>query len=252
MQILLGHQATIVKINSDTIKIDYIQHFIATHFPEVSVRGNTIFLPESTQNSYHRTFLLKWIYTLYTKKTHLKNPALKQSLVHRQQKAIRIELKEKILYTILYKIVDTETINIKITPANSQIALQIKTFLQTKIILLPTSLQVKVPSQEEKNLLQQLLSSQDIITMPHTHLYNKKEFYDFFNPITEEEYNPLEEAYKIFDLTPQDSSKTIKKRYKTLAKQYHPDMNTDANNTQEYTHKFQMLLSAYNLLVNKI
>ena len=254
MQILLGVNETIVKINSKSISIEYIQQFISTHFLNRKICNNYILIPESNKDTYHRTFLLKWLYSLYTKK-NTPLPELKDSLVKRHHKSIRIITSKKIIHTISYKIIDNETINIQILPANNNIAYTIKTFLQTKILITPTYLQISLTSVESKKLLYKFINSNMLINIPHHHKYNNldmEKFLLFKYKVKTKALTPVENAYLVLGLSKNDDLKTIKKRYKTLAKEYHPDrvFNSDKNKLDSYTKKFQSIRCAYELVVS--
>ncbi len=261
MQILLGVHETIVKVNSNSVRIDYIQHFISTHFLNRTIKDNSIYIPCSENGSSHRIFLLKWLYTLYAKKTKNNLPELKKLLLERQHKAIKIILREKIIHRIIYSVADKEHIKIQILPSNNQIALRIKTFLQTKVELFATHMLVCVSEQKQKDLLEKLLYNKELINIPYQHIYSKKEIQFFIDGEIEEE--KVEETYmqkyqKSFDSAhfilgsfPQDDAKTLKKRYKKLAKELHPDRVSIEDESSQilYTQKFQNLNNAYEFLL---
>jgi len=256
MQILLGAHETVIKINSKSISIEYIQHFISTHFTTRQIEDNFIFIPASHKNIYHRTFLLKWLYSLYTKKNK-SLPELKKSLLQRHHKAIRIVTTKKIIHTLSYKIIDRKNIQVEISPANNNIAHKLKTFLQTKIIIMPTYLQITLNTPEEKELLFKFINTKDIIDVPHQHKYNKVEMDNFLSYHQEEKIKnltPMQNAYLILGISEYDDIKTIKKRYKSLVKEYHPDnvYKKDAELVDTYTKKFQTILSAYETVFKKL
>lgn len=251
MQILLGTNETIVKINSKDIKIDYIQHFINSNFKNSIIKNNYIFIPESSQHYYHRIFLLKWLYTLYAKRNNNYIPELKESLVNRQHKPIKIVFPKKIIHRITYTVYNKETINIQIHPINSQIAYKLKTFLSAKMTISLTHLSVTLKTKEEKRLLKRFINSENIIDIAHLHIYDKQKMNDFFEG--ERRVKTLtyrDKAYIILGLTPNDDITALKKRYKKLAKQYHPDKANlgDKKEISLYTRKFQTILQAYETL----
>ncbi len=254
MQILLGANETVIKINSKSIKIDYIQHFINTHFSNVTINNNMIFIPKEEVYSYHRTFLLKWFYSFYVKKTKNNIPKLKSLLIERQHKAIRIELKERILYKIFYLPVDKEKINITIMPPNSMLAFKIKTFLNNEITILHNCMQYDVTTDEQREVFKKLLQCDDLVDISYRHLYDKVAMKTFLNKEKQTTDDYIEEACLIFGITPDDNKKTIKKRYKQLAKIYHPDKANPKDNEKVvlYTQKFQNILQAYEMLLEQV
>jgi len=251
MQILLGAHETIVKINSKSISIDFIYHFITTHF-DSKITKNNIIIPESKENIYHRKFLLKWIYALYSKQ-NTTLPELKESLIKRYHKSIKIILPKKIVHTLKYTIVDDQTLQLTITPHSSTIAYRVKTFLQLTMTILPTYLQISFSKQEEKERLKAFLSSDTIIDLPHRHLYDKKKMDIFLNgEKSKEKSNPIDQAYMLLGVDSTHSIKSIKKQYKNLAKELHPDrVATDSQLLIKlHTKKFQELLEAYETILH--
>jgi len=255
MQILFGAHETIVKINSKSMNIEYIQHYISTHFNSRTIVGNSIKIPESRANLYHRIFLLKWFYALYAKKNE-PLPELKKSLLQRYHKTIKIILPQKIIHTIKYKIVDAKTLHITITPQNSKIALKIKTFLQIKMNISATHLELILETQNEKIRLQEFLKTNDIIDVPHKHIYNNEELDTFLKIQNKQKQktqinSTLNNAYMILNMNPKDDIKSIKKQYKKLAKKFHPDRvtNGDQELIGKQTKKFQKLLESYEIIL---
>ena len=253
MQILFGAHETIIKINSKSMNIEYIQHYISTHFTQRVIYSNSIKIPASTQNIYHRTFLLKWLYSLYAKKNR-PLPELKESLLKRHHKAIKIILPQKIVHSIFYKIIDDRVVHISISPQNNNIALKIKTFLQAQITIMPTYLQITFKSEDEKERLKLFLGATKIINIPHKHIYNKEKMDQFFKTsqekVKKEEISQLEHAYMVLEMNPTDDIKSIKKQYKLLAKEFHPDRVSNGNAAliEHHTKKFQKLLESYEII----
>ena len=116
MQILLGSKETIIKIYSKNINIANIEQFIYTNFTNSFIKNKNIYIPPTTTSSLHRSFLLKWLYTIYVKNTNSYVTDLKEILIKRANKAIKIELQKPINRTIIYKIINNNQINISINP----------------------------------------------------------------------------------------------------------------------------------------
>ena len=261
MQILLGLNETIVKINSHSQRIDYIQHFINTHFLNRSIQNNIIYIPKSKDDSSSRAFLLKWLYTLYVKKTKNNLPQLKELLVTRQHKAIKIILQEKVIHRIVYSVLDKQRVKVEILPLNNQLTRSIQTYLQVKMQYFKTHMIIYIHEEKEKILLKKLLCTKSLINIPHEHIYSKKAIENFLKEKEEEtktqerhislHRNSLEDAHFILGSFPQDNVKILKKRYKKLAKVFHPDKihNQDESSRLLYTKKFQNISNAYNLLL---
>jgi len=187
MQILLGANETIIKIYSKNINIDNIEYFIHSHFMSSTTKSKNIYIPSTTITSHHRNFLLKWLYTIYTKKNKSYIPKLKELIIKRANKAIKIEL----------------------------------------------------PNRECK------------------YISNKQHLNDFTKTKQTKsikKYYKLDTSYTILGVTPQDDIFTLKKHYKRLAKEYHPDrvFLKDQQTINIYTSKFQNILQAYESLLTKM
>jgi len=256
MQILLGNYETVIKINSKATNIEFIQHFISSYFANVVFENNYILIPEFAGNYHYRTFLLKWLYTLYAKKTNNYIPELKKVLIDRQYKAIKIVFKTKILYKITYKIVKNETILININPKNDKITATLKDYFKIQSTTLSTPLHVKIDTKNTRELFEYLIHSDDIITIPHMHIFDKKKIEKFLenNRVKETQESFINEAYFVLGLTPNDDKEIVKKHYRLLARKYHPDMadSKDDKTIALCTKKFQNIQRAYEVLKKAI
>ena len=179
MQILFGAHETVVKLNSPSIRIDFIKNYIYQHFRDVSMHRRILYIPQSTQNIHYRLFLLKWIYALYAKKRReFHQNDFKEILLKRHHKAIKIIL-----------------------------------------------------AQEHKEIKQVSSTKDEKVVL-----------------------TPLQKAHMVLGTKPGDNAMTLKQRYRTLAKQYHPDKvhSSDYKNVILYTKKFQNILQAYETLVQEV
>ncbi len=255
MQILLGTHETIIKINSKATNIEYIRCFISSCFVDIVVKSNYILIPKSIENYHHRIFLLKWLYALYVKKTNNRFPELKELLINRQHKTIKILFKKRIVYKITYLIDNNKMINISVSPKNNQIICEIETFLQIKTATLHSELHIKVDSQRKRELLKELINSKNIIKASHIHIFdNEKMKVLLTKDIKKEVNNYTNKARLLLGLTLNDDEKTLKKQYKILARRYHPDManSNDGETIALYTKKFQNITEAYEILKKAI
>ena len=64
------------------------------------------------------------------------------------------------------------------------------------------------------------------------------------------DYNQIDEARKLLELSDAATLKEIKSAYKALAKRYHPDKNSDSSDTTDTTEMMQKLNAAYQLLMS--
>jgi len=254
MQILLAAHETIIKINSKSTKIEYIQQFIDTHCSNIIKNDDSILIPYLAKEHLHRIFLLKWLYGVYIKKTKTEFSNLKDSLILRCKKPIKILFAKNTVFHIRWDIVDNEQVDILVKPSNRQLELSLSGIFGYKLTVLNTHLSLHLKTDQEKEILKRLLNTNKLINEPYLNIYNKKEMYNFISSKKKANKTNVNEAYAIFGLVPKHDIKTIKKRYKQLAMKYHPDRVFDKNteNVTQYTQKFQNILQAYEILLNGI
>jgi hypothetical protein len=181
MQILLARDATIIRISTHSIDNTLIKDYVIKNFDNIEYDKDTLFIPNAVLKKEHRLFLLKWLYQFYAKRNKVAVEGLKESLILRYKKPI-------------------------------------------KIVFLSSNKQQKSKRKSE-------------------HKTHKEKIHT----------NPLK-ARELFSLQECKDVKSIKKRYKELAKKYHPDLVT-SNNTElkrYYTKKFQDLSYIYQTLLEKV
>ena len=250
MQILLGASETVVKIRSKTVSIEYIQHFINNHFDNKILGTDTILIPESTKNPHKRVFLLKWLYTLYAKRTNNHIPKLKELLLNRQHKPIRIYLAQKIEYKITY-LIKENIIKLEISPKNIQIQKQIANYFSINYQNLSIEL-----NNNNKILLKKFLNPTTILNFTYQHIYDKEKVETLLSNEEQQKDSmqaKISQAYKIFGIH-KINKNILRKKYKKLAKKYHPDRVATHNmeTINFYTKKFQDIVNAYELLLKLI
>ena len=257
MQILLGAHETIIKVNSESTKIDYIQHFIHQNFNDVMISKKVLYIPASHNNPHYRVFLLKWLYALYVKRTKNDFFELKETLLNRHHKAIKILLTQEITYKIIWNIIDAQNIAVKIEPYSHSIINILQAYFKTALHVTQTHCSIHISSPKEKELVKKLLNSSEIISMKYKHIFNTNQMNEFLYVLSKKKklhMTPLQKAHKVLGALPNDDASTLKKRYKQLAKKYHPDKANSKDNEKVvlYTQKFQNILQAYEMLLEQV
>jgi len=226
--------------------IDLIEKFIHTHLHEgLSCSDSLITLPKTTHFNPHRYYLLRWIASLYkirSKYTHSKTVKLQPALD--SMKSIKIVKKRRAQKRIFYTFISDDTLKISFAPYNATLVHLLQKRLKKR--LTPASrVKISFASKEEKERLCAFLKEEKIERLGYCHIYKKEELRNFLESKTK--IDAILDAYKILQLSIYDDLKTVKKRYKELAKQYHPDriLTQDPKTIEYYTKKFQTIFSAY-------
>jgi len=252
MQILLGARETIIKIHSKSIQIGHIEHFITTHFQTTKVDAHSIYIPQSTHISHHRQFLLKWLYTLYAKRKNEYLPELKNSLIRRQCKAIRIILAKSSVTKVFYELQENqEAIKITMMPKNISLLQALQNFVHADFEESRDYFLCSLKERDVQKQFQKLLFSKEVLSEKYIQFFDKKKMEKYFQAQENSTFSHLLQAHRILGIEGNENKKQIKKQYKNLAKRYHPDKlnSKDEQTILNYTKKFQILHLAYEIVM---
>ena len=92
----MGVNETIVKIDNEKFYTGNLVNFMQTQFLLYTQRDLHITLLYHEQEYHKRIFLMKWLYSMYVKITKYNMPNMKEVLVNRIKKPIKIEFKTPI------------------------------------------------------------------------------------------------------------------------------------------------------------
>jgi hypothetical protein len=213
-------------------------------------------VPEFMGDYHHRSFLLKWLYGLYAKKSKNSLPELKEALLSRHHKAIKIVFKKRIIHKIIHKISQDDMLCIEIEPKNKKLCVAIKEYFKVDTAEKSAPLVVKIDSKEKKERVKSFIKKDEMLKIPIMHIYNKAQMSDFLKTQVAEDSKEsfIEKAYFVLGLKPNISKKVVKKHYRILARRYHPDMadSRDDETIAFCTKKFQNIQEAYEILKKAI
>ena len=250
MQILMGAHATLIKINESKVQTKNLLYFIQTSFSSY-IRNEKEIAIEYQKHEYHkRVFLIKWLYNMHIKLTKQDVPKMKELLVKRIEKPIKIEFKNTLKRQI--------NVNVEIMEDNF-LHFDLNLFDQYFINELKNTVSKYVAfiDYDERGILVDISTNDSKHSAKKLLLKEKTLFYIFSdkNEIFKSLEvslikNKLDDYFILLDSTQDDSMEIINKRYKKLRKMYHPDnvFHQKNNTIQEYTEKFQLLQNAYNAI----
>jgi len=246
MHITFKRDCIVISIDYD---INIIEKFILKHLKkDLILTDRHIIIPKTNQKDHNRTYLLKWLFMLYQRKNRVKREDIRDKLLKKSLDTIKIVKQKKTIYKIIYRFVDKNLIHIKIRPYSKEIEKILQLSLETKMEIFKYHLRVYFDEENDKKRLKRFIENKKLIRLPYKHIYDKEKLKNFLlSPIQKD---PLQEAYSILDLSPQESMQIVKKRYKELVKIYHPDMIEHRNLAlkDEYRDKFQCIVEAYKFI----
>ena len=252
MQVLLGLEHTIFKLDGTLDAYKQLKDFIDLNFDVKYIQENRLFIPLCEPYNHKRKFLMKWLYSEYKKNTKNFKKELKFELIKRLNKPIHIHFQPKENQKIIISATfyDNQVCQLVVDSKNELCENYLLHYFAGHIRLKSLSFhlyEIKVKTKKQKLSLKNFLKKSHLNGVPVTMNYNEKALELFLNLI--EEKKPLSEvdrAFKILKVDKSDSLKEIKKRYRKLAKNYHPDLS--ALDYEESTKKFQILSEAFDLI----
>ena len=255
MQILMGAHSTIVSINESKVHTKNLIHFIQTNLTSYTQYKTSIVLNHSPKEHYQRVFLLKWLYTLHTKVTKKSVPNLKELLVKRVDKPIKIEFKNRIEKQLC--------VNVTITKEGAiQLSLNRNDFYLSKDFELIIKKQLDIFCIKEKYIeieidensnskIKKMFSYESAKEHNIFFIYEDKNALDkLLNP--KPIIDDFQNALMLLNSEKNDSIKSIKAQYKKLLKFYHPDNVFEQTSEKEYTQKFQNIQNAFTIIKEQL
>jgi len=178
----MGVNETIIRINNNKVYTQNLVNFMRTQFSLYSQQQKSIIILYHSSEYHKRIYLMKWLYSMYIKISKVNMPNMKQLLIDRIEKPIKIQFMQEI-----------------IRPKKTY------TYKEHK----------EIP---KKNIID----------------------------------NKLKIAMDMLDIKEYENKKIIKKKYKNLLKQYHPDkvFNESQVKIDTYTKKFQEIQASYSYIIS--
>lgn len=253
MQILLGAQGTVVKVQGSRNKIQHILNFIETQFSNKLVTQECIEIYFCTQERLERVFLMKWLYSLYFKQHNNVPVDLRSALISRIEKPIVIHLPPivRVTISIIVTFYEGGICHLGIDQFNKTCDKFLMQYFSGYITLKSKTFnlyELSLYRLEDKQTLAHFLTKVKIHGVNVNLKYNTQAR-DRFLEITPK-MKAIDKAYLTLKVNKTDSFNKIKLKYKKLAKVYHPDLCEvkSKQNIKKNTEHFQTLLEAFSLI----
>lgn len=246
----MGAHLTLIKINESKIQTKNLLYFIQTSFTSYKRHEKQITINYKEQEYYKRVFLIKWLYNIYTKVTRQDIPKMKELLIKRIDKPIKIEFKNAIKkqINVNVEIMEKSLLRFSLNLFDACFLDELKSIVGKYVAYSDDDTRgiiVDVGTNALKNDTKELLSNEKNLLYIFS---DKNEIFKSLEVLQIED--KLDDYFIVLNSTQDDSMKIITKRYKKLRKTYHPDnvfyQKDDA--AQEYTKKFQLIQNAYNAI----
>jgi len=253
VQILLGVKETVIRVNDDRDSLNQILKFIDTHFKSAKVTDELICIPSSSSEKPQRNFLMKWLYSYYKNQATNVNSELRMALLGRLEKPIKFYLPpiEKVVIEISATFYEQNICHISLNKANAKCDAFFKNYFYDNLTLkskIFNIYEINASSNKQKNFLKLFFFKPEINGVELSFAYNKEALKTFVSLTNKK--SELEKACSVLNVDINDSFSMIKKSYKKLAKECHPDLFTyeSENSSHSATQSFQTLLNALHII----
>jgi hypothetical protein len=253
----MGPHYTIIKVNESKISVYQIFSFIQNQFNSYHIHNNTIHLSYLKENHHKHLFLMKWLYSIH-KKVHQKDiKHLKELLIGRIEKPIKIVTKQDVELSngIYIEILNKDKIRFFLQSKNYRLY-RIVTYKLERFIVEKSypkhSFDIDLSIDDAKIKLKTFLKKKQFDIFTVTFIFDSKKMQDLLEPrLQKKEPNiPLLEALKLLDSEQNEPIEVIQKRYKKLLVKFHPDnvYSEGSKKIEEYTVIFQNLQYSYDFI----
>jgi hypothetical protein len=211
------------------------QQFVSKHFSSYQ-NENKVILPLYEKLDKKRQFLY-WVNSIQSAKFDKNLSLVKKHILSYAQKRIVIEYEQNFSLQkctkIELKLLSHKEMIVRVQKGNERaIRSLIKTHFKEAVLsnfLFKSDIRIML-TQKSKEKLEQLLKMSTLSSTPISFIYNVEAFSTLFTPKSannkdyfSDEALKLKRSYMILHSISSDSMQTIKKRYRTLRKKYHPD-----------------------------
>lgn len=253
MQILMPPNCTLISIDESKIHTHHLFSFIKNQFSSHRIDNNALYLDYSSENHFKHLFLIKWIYSIHKKVNRWDSIKLREVLINRIDKPIKIVTKQPInpQCVILIDMISERCIRLRLQQKNYLVFWEIQSLFRHAIemISFPNHcIEIRVGDELTKKLFIDFIETQ---RTKHTDVIINHTLGDISKLFGEkEEETCVFNAFKNLKSAPNEPMDIIKKRYKKLLVQYHPDnvFQEGIEKVHEYTEIFKNLQVSFEIV----
>ena len=258
MKVVLRNNAIFVQGSANTLEESWMEDFFDHHIHNTLFLDNGVLVLNNENSSDKKEEFLETLSEHFTKANELTGSFYSRSLKRCKTAAVRIEVPYR----------ESEQVDIEVYAYNSscvQLILLtsnrwVMRYLKQQLSNLVTSsseedLFIDVSTASAKSRLEKTLNRREVLHFAINYqyddefmsrLYGNYKGWGFGNDTIDK----MIRYHAIFEIPMGSSPEDLKKRYRTLAKRYHPDRVQSKNPKiiNKYTEKFQLLQEAYGAL----
>lgn len=235
-----------------------MEEFFDHHIHNTLFLDNGVLVLNNEASSDKKEAFLDSLTDHYTRANDLSSPFYRRSLKRCKTAAVRIEVPYRASEKVdieLYAL-NSNRVKFTVSSVNRWVMRYLKQQLSTLVVSSTAStIDIDVSTPQAKIRLEKTLNRRDVLHFVINYkfddefmsrLYGNYRRWGFGN----DAINKMMRYHAIFEIPVGASSEDLKKRYRELAKRYHPDrvQTKSPEIINKYTQKFQLLQEAYDAL----
>lgn len=258
MRVVLRNNAIFVQGSSKTLEEPWMEEFFDHHIHNTLFLDNGVLVLNNESSSEKKEEFLETLSDEFSKANDLSSPFYRRSLKRCKTAAVRIELpyreEEKVDIELYAFSPDSVTFTF-LTP-NAWVMRYLKQQLSSLLRdATDTELQIDVGTPQAKARLERTLNRREVLHFVIHYRYDDEFMSRLYGQYKgwgfgSDTIDKMVRYRAIFELPVGAKASDLKKRYRELAKRYHPDRVQTKNPEviNRYTQKFQLLQEAYDAL----
>ncbi len=258
MRVVLRNNAIFVQGSSNTLEEPWMEEFFDHHIQNTLFLDNGVLVLNNENSSDQKEDFLENLSERYTKMNELSGTFYSRSLKRCKSAAVRIEVPYRESENVDVKLYAYGPDRVKLTflTPNAWVMRYLKQQLSSLLLSsTSTALYIDVTTSQAKARLEKTLNRREVLHFMINYHYDDAFMSKLYGNYRgwghgNDAIDKMIRYHAIFEIPMGSSPEDLKKRYRTLAKRYHPDRVQSKNpkTINKYTEKFQLLQEAYGAL----
>jgi len=258
VRVVLRNNAIFVQGSSNTLEEPWMEEFFDHHIQNTLFLDNGVLVLNNENSSDQKEDFLENLSERYTKMNELSGTFYSRSLKRCKSAAVRIEVPYRESENVDVKLYAYGPDRVKLTflTANAWVMRYLKQQLSSLLLSsTSTALYIDVTTSQAKARLEKTLNRREVLHFMINYHYDDAFMSKLYGNYRgwghgNDAIDKMIRYHAIFEIPMGSSPEDLKKRYRTLAKRYHPDRVQTKNPKiiNKYTEKFQLLQEAYGAL----
>lgn len=258
MRVVLRNNAIFVQGSSNTLEEPWMEEFFDHHIQNTLFLDNGVLVLNNENSSDQKEDFLENLSERYTKMNELSGTFYSRSLKRCKSAAVRIEVPYRESENVDVKLYAYGPDRVKLTflTPNAWVMRYLKQQLSSLLLSsTSTALYIDVTTSQAKARLEKTLNRREVLHFMINYHYDDAFMSKLYGNYRgwghgNDAIDKMIRYHAIFEIPMGSSPEDLKKRYRTLAKRYHPDRVQTKNPKiiNKYTEKFQLLQEAYGAL----